>query len=68
MHGQYIISTGRQLVSEENTLLWLSEADLEAQIESEIVARKIRHQKKRSYANKILQTQTNNKRRICQQF
>ena len=43
MHGQYIISTGRQLVSEENTLLWLSEADLEAQIESEIVARKIRH-------------------------
>jgi hypothetical protein len=70
MHGQYVISTGRRLVSGENTLLWLSKGDLKAQIESEIVAAQNQtlQKKKESFANKVLQTQTDNKRRICQQF
>ena len=38
MHGQYIINIDRQLISEEDTFLWLSEGDLKAESESEIVA------------------------------
>jgi hypothetical protein len=38
MHGQYIINIDRQLISEEDTFLWLLVGDLKAEIESEIVA------------------------------
>jgi hypothetical protein len=38
MHGQYIRSLDRQLISEEDTFLWLSKGDLKVEIESEIVA------------------------------
>ena len=38
MHGQYIRNTDRQLISEEDTFLWLSKGDLKAETESEIVA------------------------------
>jgi septation ring formation regulator EzrA len=38
MHGQYIRDIDRQLISEEDTFLWLSKGDLKAEIESEIVA------------------------------
>ena len=38
MHGQYIRNTDRQLISEEDTFLWLSNGDLKAETESEIVA------------------------------
>ena len=38
MHGQYIRNMDRQLISEEGTFLWLSNGDLEAETESEIVA------------------------------
>ena len=38
MHGQYIRNIDRQLISEEDTLLWLSKRDLKAETESEIVA------------------------------
>ena len=38
MHGQYIINIDRQLISEEDTFLWLSKGDLKAETESEIVA------------------------------
>ena len=37
MHGQYI-NIDRQLISEEDTVLWLSKGDLKAETESEIVA------------------------------
>lgn len=37
MHGQYIRSTDRQLVGEEDTLLWLSRGDLKGEIDSEII-------------------------------
>ena len=33
-----IININRQLISEEDTLLWLSKGDLKAETESEIVA------------------------------
>ena len=38
MHGQYIRNKDRQLISEEDTFLWLSKGDLKAETESEIVA------------------------------
>jgi len=37
-HGQYITNIDRQLISEEDTFLWLSKGDLKAETESEIVA------------------------------
>jgi hypothetical protein len=39
MNGQYIRSTDRQLIGEEDTLLWLSRGDLKAETESEILAK-----------------------------
>jgi hypothetical protein len=38
MHGQYVRSTDKHLISEEDTFLWLSKGDLKAETESEIVA------------------------------
>ena len=38
MHGEYIRNMDRQLISEEDTFLWLSKGDLKAETESEIVA------------------------------
>ena len=38
MNGQYIRNIDRQLISEEDTFLWLSKGDLKAETESEIVA------------------------------
>jgi hypothetical protein len=38
MHGQYIRNTDRQLISEEDTFLWISKRDLKAETESEMVA------------------------------
>jgi hypothetical protein len=43
MHGQYIRNMDRQLISEENTFLWLSKGDLKAETESEIVAAQDQH-------------------------
>jgi hypothetical protein len=38
MHGQYIRSIDEQLISEEDTFHWLSQGDLKAETESEILA------------------------------
>jgi hypothetical protein len=38
MIGQYIRSTERQLISEEDTFLWLSRGDLNGETGSEIIA------------------------------
>ena len=38
MHGQYIRNIDRQLISEEDTFLWLLKGDLKAETEIEIVA------------------------------
>jgi hypothetical protein len=38
MHGRYIRSMDRQLISEEDTFLWLLRADLTGETESSIIA------------------------------
>jgi hypothetical protein len=68
MHGQYIRSLDRQLISEEDTLLWLSEGDLRVETESEIVAAQDQALQTKYYATKILNTETDSKCRLCQQF
>jgi hypothetical protein len=37
MHGKCIRNVDRQLISEEDMLIWLMKVDLKAEIESEIV-------------------------------
>jgi len=54
MHGQYIRNIDRQLISEEDTFLWLSKGDLKAETESEIVAAQDQAIKTKYYAKKIL--------------
>ena len=68
MHGQYIRNIDRQLISEEDTFLWLSKGDLKAETESEIVAAQDQALKTKYYATKILSTETDGKCRLCQQF
>ena len=68
MHGQYIRNIDRQLISEEDTFLWLSKGDLKAETESEIVAAQDQVLQTKYYATKILNTETDSKCRLCQQF
>jgi hypothetical protein len=66
MHGQYIRDTDRQHISEEDTFLWLSKGDLKAETESEIVAAQDQALNTKYYATKILHTETDSTRRLCQ--
>ena len=68
MHGQYIRNIDRQLISEEDTFVWLSKGDLKTETESEIVAAQDQPLKTKYYATKILNTETDRKCRLCQQF
>jgi hypothetical protein len=68
MHGQYIRNTDRQLISEEDTFLWLSKGNLKAETESEIVATQDQALNTKYYATKILNTETDSKYRLCQQL
>ena len=68
MHGQYIRNIDRQLISEEDTFLWLSKGDLKAETESEIVAAQDQALQTKYYTTKILSTETDSKWRLCQQF
>jgi len=68
MHGHYIRNIDRQLISEEETFLWLSKGDLKAETESEIVAAQDQTLQTKSYATKILNTETDSKCRLCQQL
>jgi len=68
MHGQYIRNIDRQLISEEDTFLWLLKGDLKAQNESEIVAGQDRALQTEYYATNVLSTETDCKCRLCQQF
>ena len=58
----------RQLISEEDTFLWLSKGDLKAETESAIVAAQDQTLQTKYYATKILSTETDSKCRLCQQF
>jgi len=68
MHGQYIRNIDRQLIGEEDTFHWLSKGDLKAETESEIVAAQGKAIQTKYYATKILNTETDSKCRLCQQF
>jgi len=68
MHGQYIRNIDRQFISEEDTFLWLSTGDLKAETEIEIVAAQDQALQTKYYATKILNTETDSKCRLCQQF
>jgi len=68
MHGQYITNIDRQLISEEDTFLWLSNRDLKAETESEIVAAQDQALQTKYYVTKLLNTETDIKCRLCQQF
>jgi len=68
MHGQYISNIDRQLISEEDTFLWLSKGDLKAKTESEIVAAQDQALQTKYYATKVLSTETDSKCRLCQKF
>jgi len=61
MHRQYIRNIARQLISEEDTFLWLSKGDLKAETESEIVAAQDQALQTKYYATKILNTETDSK-------
>jgi len=54
MHGTYIRNTDRQLISEEDSFLWLSKGDLKAETASEIVAAQDQALQTKYYATKIL--------------
>ena len=67
MHGQYTRNMDRQLITEEDTFLWLSKGDLKAETESEIVAAQDQALNTKYYATKILHTEMDSKCRPCQQ-
>ena len=58
MHGQYIRNIDKELISEEDTFLWLSKRDIKAETESEIVAAQDHALQTKYYATKILNTET----------
>jgi len=68
MRGKYIRNVDRQFISEEDTFFWLSKGDLKAETESEIVAAQDRALQTEYCATKILNTETDSKCRLCQQF
>jgi hypothetical protein len=68
MHGQYIRSIDKQLISEEDTFLQLSKGDLKAETGSEIVAAQDQALQTKYHATKILQTEKESQYRLCHQF
>jgi hypothetical protein len=65
---QYIRNIDRQLIGEEDTFLWLSKGDLKTETESEIVATQDQAIQTKHYVTKTLNTETDSKWRLCQQF
>jgi hypothetical protein len=63
-----IIIRRRQFINEEDTFLWLSKEDLKAETESEIVAAQDQALQTKYYVTKILNTETDSKCRLFQQF
>ena len=67
MHGQYTRNMDRQLISEEDTFLWLSKGDLK-QTENKIVAAQDQALNTKYLVTKMLHTETDSKCRLCQQL
>jgi hypothetical protein len=68
MHGQHIRNMDRQLISEEDTFLWFSKGHLKAETESQIVPTQDEALQTKYYGTKTLNTETDSKCRLCQQF
>jgi hypothetical protein len=68
MNNNDIRNMDRQLISEEDTFLWLSKGDLKAGNESEIVAAQDQALNTKYYVTKIPHTETDSKCRLCQQL
>jgi hypothetical protein len=68
MHGQYVRSIDKQLISEEDTFLWLLKGDLKAETESEIVAAQDQALQRKYHATKYCKRKKNCKCRLCHQF
>jgi len=66
MNGQYIRNIDRQIISEEDTFLWLSKGDLKAETESGIVTAQHQALQTKYNATKILNIETDSKCRLCQ--
>jgi hypothetical protein len=64
MHGKYIRNIIRQLISEEDTLLWLSRGDLKGDTGSEIRTVQDQALHTKYHATKILQTESDNRCRL----
>jgi hypothetical protein len=58
IHGQYIITTDKQLFSQEDAFVWLSRGDLKGETESEIIAAQDQALQNQMSCVKILQTET----------
>jgi hypothetical protein len=67
MHGQYVRSIDKHLISEEDMLLRLSKGDLKAETKSEIVAAQDQALQTKYHAT-ILHTETDSKCRLCHQL
>jgi hypothetical protein len=61
-------SEDRQLIGEEDTLLWLSGGDLKGENEIEIIAAQDQALQTKYHAIKTVQTETDSKCRLCKQF
>jgi hypothetical protein len=68
MASQYVRSTDKHIISQEDTFLWLSKGDLKAETESEIVAAQDQALQTKYHATKILHTETDSKCRLYHQF
>jgi transposase len=68
MHGQYVRNIDRQLISEEETFLWLTKRDLKAETESEIVVAQDQVLQTKYYTTKILNTERDSECWLCHQF
>ena len=65
LHGQYIRSMGRQLIGEEDTLVWLSRGYLKGETEGEILAAQDQMLLTKYHATKMLQRGTDSRCRLC---
>ena len=68
MNGQYIKSKDRQLITEEDMLLWLSRKDLKSETESKLVAAQDQALQTNYFAAKVLQKETDSKCRLREKF
>ena len=68
MHGQYIRNMDQQLISEEDTFLWLLRGDLKGDNDSAITAAQCHALQTKYHATKILHTETDSKSRLCKEF